>query len=217
MEIRKNVLREALNAGKPTLGTRVESTMPYITEIMASSGKFDYIEFDGEYSPYTEADLENICRAAELFYCSTVVKIDRQNFAFKAQRAIACGAHGLLFADVYDADDVKEILKAIRPSTPEGGVFGRPNRRTGINGQGRMAMQDYIRQTEDVVVMIMVEKTDTVKNLEEICKVPGVDYVAFGFSDYAMNAGLEPASSMDQINEVHRYVIDTAKKYNVGH
>ena len=60
MNIRPNKLRYCLENNLPTLGTRVESPWAYITEIAASSGFFDYIEFEGEYAPHTEPDVENM-------------------------------------------------------------------------------------------------------------------------------------------------------------
>jgi len=215
MEIRPNKLRYALKNKLPTLGTRIESTWPYIAEIAASSGVFDYVEFEGEYAPYTEPDFENICRAVELHGCATVNKIDRQNLGFMAQKSIACGAHGLLLADLYNADEVKEALNLLCPSSPGGGIMGRPNRRLGMNGMGRMTMERYLKQVNDTVMMIMIEKEDAMKNLEEICKVPGVDMVVFGPHDYSMNVGWEPFDSWDKLKVVHTKMIETAAKHGV--
>lgn len=215
MEKRVNKLREALRNHKPSLGTRIETTWPYIAELAASSGMYDYIQFDGEYSPYSQADVENICIASELYGCATVVKVDRQNRAFVAQKAIASGAHGILFADLYNADEVRETIYEITPSAPGGGIFGRPNRRFGMNGSGRMKVADYVSQVNDVVKMIMIEKEDAMKNLEEIVQVPGVDMVAFGPHDYAMNVGWEPDEHGRELEEIHRKMIEVALKYGV--
>jgi len=215
MEIRPNKLRYALANKLPTLGTRVESTWPYIAEIAASSGVFDYVEFEGEYAPYTEPDFENICRAVELHGCATVNKVDRQNLGFMAQKSIACGAQGILFADLYTADEVKEALNLLCPSSPGGGIMGRPNRRLGMNGMGRMTMAKYLKQVKDTVMMIMIEKEEAMKNLEAICKVPGVDMVVFGPHDYSMNVGWEPFESLDKLKAVHTKMIETAAKHGV--
>lgn len=215
MEKRPNKLREALRKNKPSLGTRVETTWPYITELAASSGMYDYIQFDGEYSPYSQADVENICRASELFGCATVVKVDRQNRAFVAQKAIASGAHGILFADLYNAEEVRQTIYEILPSAPEGGIFGRPNRRFGMNGSGRMKVKDYVSQVNDVVKMIMIEKEEAIKNLKEIVQVPGVDMVAFGPHDYAMNVGWEPEEHEEDLENIHRQMIEIALDYDV--
>ncbi len=215
MKIRPNKLRYCLDNHLPTLGTRVESPWAYMTELPASSGLFDYVEFEGEYAPHTEPDVENICRAAELYGCSTVVKVDRQNRAFMAQKAIACGASGILFADLYTADEVRETLYTITSSYPDGGNFGRPNRRLGMNGSGRMRMSDYRKMTDDVVKMIMIEKVDAFKNLDEICKVPGVDMVVYGPFDYALNSGWEMDHNGEDLEKIHREIIAISLKNGV--
>lgn len=215
MEIRPNKLRYCLENNLPTIGTRIESPWAYMTEVAASSGFFDYIEFEGEYVPHTEPDVENFCRAAELYGCATVVKVDRQNRFFKAQKAIACGASGILFADMYTAEDVRESIEAITSSYPGGGIFGRPNRRLGMNGSGRMRMDAYRKMTDDVVKLIMIEKVDAVKNLDAICKVPGVDMVMYGPFDYAMNSGWEMAENAEDLDKIHREIIATSLKNGV--
>ncbi len=215
MDIRRNRLREALNSGKPTLGTRIESTWGFIAELAASSGMYDYIQFDGEYAPYEQSDVENLCMASELHGCPLVVKIDRQNNAFMAQKAIASGAQGILYADVYTADEVRQMIYDITPSAPEGGIFGRPNRRFGMDGTGRMKVADYVKQVNDVVKMIQIEKKEAMDNLEEICQVPGVDMVAFGPHDYCMNVGWEPEDHAEDLEAVHKQLIETALKYGV--
>lgn len=215
MKIRTNRLRELLQKGSPSLGTRVESTWPYITEIASSSGLFDYVEFEGEYTPYDQADLENICRASELGNCATVVKIDRQNSAFMAQKAIAAGAHGILIADLYTADEVRDFIYKITPSNPGGGIFGRPSRRLGMNGSGSMTMADYVKMVNDVVVMVMIEKEEAMNNLEEICRVPRVDMIVFGPWDYSMNVGWEPQKDQEKILEVHKKMIQICQDNQV--
>jgi len=43
--MRKNRLRELLNTGKPTLGTRLQSSWPSTVEVIGHTGLFDYVEF----------------------------------------------------------------------------------------------------------------------------------------------------------------------------
>ena len=51
-EMRENQLRKLLRAGKPSVGTRLQSTWPTVTELVGRSQKFDYVEFLAEYAPY---------------------------------------------------------------------------------------------------------------------------------------------------------------------
>lgn len=215
MEIRPNRLRECLQKGLPSVGARVESPWPYIAEIAASTGYFDYVEYEGEYAPHTEPDIENVCRADEMYGVATVVKVDRQNRFFQAQKAIACGAHGILLADLYTAEEVRETIEALTTSYPGGGIFGRPNRRLCMNGTGRMRMGDYRKMTDEIVKMVMIEKVDAFKNLEEIVSVPGVDMVVFGPFDYATNAGWEMDVNAKDLDAVHREIIRVSLAHGV--
>ena len=50
--MRKNRLRELLNAGEPTLGTHLLSTWPTLVELIGQAGNYDYVEFTAEYAPF---------------------------------------------------------------------------------------------------------------------------------------------------------------------
>ena len=141
--MKTNKLREILNNNQPSIATRILSAWPTITEAVASTGKFDYIEFVAEYAPFSHADLENICRAAELHNISTMIKVDFQNRAYVAQKAMASGFQALLLTDHKTPDEVRETMYVIRPDTPEdGGRFGYPNRRW-IGYQPNLSQMDY--------------------------------------------------------------------------
>ena len=65
--MRENRLRTLLREGKPSLGTRLQSSWPTATELVGHSRKFDYVEFLAEYAPYDLYALDNLGRAIELY------------------------------------------------------------------------------------------------------------------------------------------------------
>ncbi|MEG0145179.1 MAG: 2,4-dihydroxyhept-2-ene-1,7-dioic acid aldolase, partial [Clostridia bacterium] len=83
----ENKLRGLLRTGKPSCATRLSSTWPFMTELVGCSGNFDYVEFLGEYAPFSQLDLENLARAAELHDMGTMIKLDFQHRGYAAQRA----------------------------------------------------------------------------------------------------------------------------------
>ena len=97
--MRPNKLRELLKADKPTLATHIHTTWPSVIEAIGHTGVYDYVEFVGEYGPYDLHDLDNMCRAAELYDMSMMIKVDQEPRGFLAQRAIGSGFHSVLFAD----------------------------------------------------------------------------------------------------------------------
>ena len=89
--MRPNKLRELLKADKPTLATHIHTTWPSVIEAIGHTGLYDYVEFVGEYGPYDLHDLDNMCRAAELYAMSMMIKVDQEPRGFLAQRAIGSG------------------------------------------------------------------------------------------------------------------------------
>lgn len=106
MTDKTNHLRVLLQAGKPSLATRIWSTWPIVIEAAGSTGNYDYVEFVGEYTPFSQSDLENMARAAELHGMSLMMKVDFQNRGYVAQKAIASGVQAILFTDCRNAQEV---------------------------------------------------------------------------------------------------------------
>lgn len=156
--IKENLLRKKLDQKEPTIATRICSTNPFITETVGVSGNFDYIEFAAEYAPFSQVDLENICRAAELYNMATLIKVDFQNRGYVAQKAIAAGFQAILFVDHETPEEVEESIRLTTPATPDcGGKFGYPTRRF-IGCQSHMAPMDHAQRVKQVVRCFMIEK-----------------------------------------------------------
>ena len=210
-----NTIRELLKAGKPTVGTRISSTWPLITEIAGSTGKFDYVEFLAEYAPVEQHDLENIARAAELHNMGTIIKVDYANRAYVAQKAVASGFQAVLFADHRTAADVEATIKILRADCPQdGGVFGYTARRM-IGYSGGFTQMQFADMLRDVVCCFMIEKKEAVENIEDICAVKGVDIIQFGPSDFSMSCGVDARDNAENIRAAEEKCIKTALKYGV--
>jgi 4-hydroxy-2-oxoheptanedioate aldolase len=118
--MKRNILRELLNEGKPALSTRMITTSPAIVEIIGHSGVFDFIELLREYASWTIPDLDNFARAVELFpHMSSMMKVEREPRLHIAQRALGAGIQNLLFADCDSAEEVRECIRCVRPKPQE--------------------------------------------------------------------------------------------------
>jgi 2-keto-3-deoxy-L-rhamnonate aldolase RhmA len=212
--MRRNKFRELLDAGKPTVGTHIHTTWPSMVEAIGHTGEYDYVEFVGEYGPFDLHDLDNLCRAADIYDMSMMIKVDQEPRGFIAQRAIGSGFHSVLFADCQNVEDVKECVKIARADTPEdGGSYGVATRRFSYMGYG--GSQQYVQALRDIVVLIMLEKKGTVDNLEEVLSVPGVDMIQWGGSDYSMSVGKAGQRGAPEIQAAEKRVFETAIKMGV--
>ena len=213
--MKTNRLRHLLANGLPSIGTRIENTWPVITEMVGSTGSFDYVEFVAEYAPFSQADLENIARAAELNEMSSMIKLDFQNRAYVAQKAMASGFQAILFTDHKTAAEVRESIYVVRPDTPEDqGRFGYPNRRW-IGYKPNSPQMDYAAMVRNTVLAFMIEKKEAMDNIEEICSVEGVDIVQFGPSDYSMSRGWNSSERVQEFKAAEREMIKVALAHGV--
>lgn len=205
--MRKNTIRELLNADKPSLCARTAVVWPDIVELIGSLGIYDYVEYAAEYGTFGLPDLDNYCRAAELWGLGSMIKLDQDPRMFMAQRAIGSGFESVLFVDCRTVDEVRECVAICRPDTPtDGGLFGAAGRRFAYSGGDREAFSQALR---DIVVAIMMEKKALVDEIDEVLAIPGVDMIQWGPSDYGMSSGLytqeDPSA---EIKRVEKMVIE---------
>ncbi|MEO2018615.1 MAG: aldolase/citrate lyase family protein [Fuerstiella sp.] len=213
--MRHNRLRELLDAGQPTLGTRMLSTWPTMVELVGHSGMFDYVEFCGEYAPYDHAMLDNMGRAVELFeHLGGMIKIEQESRAHTAVRAIGAGFQSVLFADPRDVVEVEQCVRSIRTERPQsGGLHGVNMHRAAMHDAGSEAWADAM---DKVVIALMIEKKEAIENLEAILAVPGVDMVQFGPADYSNSIGLTGQFAHPKVKEAEQYMITTAQKMGIA-
>lgn len=149
---RRNVLRELIDDGKPTISTHVHSIWPGIAEVIGHAGTMDYIEFTGQYAPWDLLTLENFGRAIDLFpNMSSMMKLDQEPRTFQAERAVGSGIQNLLFADVRTVQDAEECVAAVRAEHPDtGGIAGVKSTRDMGYVYPNVTLQDYVEETKKI-------------------------------------------------------------------
>ena len=214
---KKNVLRELINEGKPTIGTHVHSVWPGVAEVIGHSGTIDYVEFVATYAPYNLFSLEDFGRAIDLFdHMSSMMKLDQDQKIFQAERAFGSGIQNLLFSHIRTVDDAKESVAGMRAETPgSGGLAGASSTRDMGYVFPDIELQDFVKATQDGVVALMIEKKSAVDNLEEILSVPGIDMVQFGGGDYSMNIGAFGNYPHPDVKKAETYTIETCIKKGI--
>ena len=215
--MRKNRLRELLNADQPSLGTHILSSWPSIIELVGHSGMFDYVEFVAEYAPYDLYALDNLGRAIELFdHMSAMMKIEQEPRTYLTVRAIGSGIQNVLFADPRNVEDVEQCVRAVRAESPETGGRHGVGMRRDVRHVLEAGSPAFVEALDDAVVAVMIEKDSAVENLEDLLSVKGVDMVQFGPADYSMSIGLTGQFTHPRVKEAERHVIETALKMGIA-
>ena len=215
--MRRNTLRHLLKEGRPTLGTHVISPWPGIVEVIGHSGAFDYVEFSGEYSPFSLEQLDNFGRAIELFPAmSSMMKVEEHGRAFIAGRAIGAGIQNVLFASCRSADDVRECIRLVRPETPDAaGLRGCTLSRNVAYGRW-VGSEEWVEAMNETVVAIMIEKRAAMDDLKAMLSVKGVDMVQFGPADYSITTGKFWRSNSAELQKRERAIVEMALEMGVA-
>ncbi len=215
--MRKNRLRELLDADQPSLGTHLCSSWPTMTELVGYSGMFDYVEFVAEYAPYDLYALENLGRAVELFdHMTAMMKIEQEPRTYLTVRALGSGIQNVLFADPRTVEDVKACVKAVRAESPQtGGLHGVGMRRD-VGVVLEVGSPEFVESLDQAVIALMIEKAPAVENLDALLSVEGVDMVQFGPADYAMSIGLAGQFTHPEVLKAEQHVIETCLKKGIA-
>jgi 4-hydroxy-2-oxoheptanedioate aldolase len=208
--MRRNFLRERLNAGEPTLGTHLLSAWPTLVELIGATGQYHYVEFTAEYAPFDLHDLDNLGRALELSGLGGMMKVEQTMWTHQAMRAIGSGFQSILFADVRTVEDARSCVEAVRAETPMSGGRHGVGMRRDVGVLREAGTPAFVKALDDAVVAIMVEKRECVEDLDAILSVPGIDMVQFGPADYAMSIGRPGEWGHPEVAAAERRTIETA-------
>jgi 4-hydroxy-2-oxoheptanedioate aldolase len=213
--MRRNLLRQKLDRGEPTLGTHILSTWPTLVELIGQSGQYDYVEFTAEYGPFTMHDLDNLGRAMELSGIGGMMKVEQTQWTHQTMRAIGSGFQSILFADVRTVADAEACVKAVRAESPRTRGLAGVGMRRDVGTIREVGTPAFVKALDDVVVALMIEKRQCVEDLDNVLSVPGIDMVQFGPSDYSMSMGVTGQYTHPDVVKAERKTIETALKKGI--
>jgi 2-keto-3-deoxy-L-rhamnonate aldolase RhmA len=211
----ENRFRDKLDAGLPTLGTRIHSSWATVVELVGYTGMYDYIEFTAEYAPFDIFTFEHLGRAFNLYDLTGVIKVGQESRAFQTAKALNSGFMGVNFADVRNAADAAACVAMVRAETPSlGGTRGVEQARDAkhVLEVGSPAWVEHTRRT---VVTLMIEKKEAVEDVEGILDTEGVDMIVFGARDYALSCGHVGQIAHPAVLEAQAHVFEEARKRRI--
>ena len=187
-------LKHRIQEGMPTVGCFVNLYAPGITECLAQAG-FDFIILDTEHGAFSQGELENMIRACDVSALASVVRVDYDPSS--VQKALDMGADGILVPMIRTVEDVRSVMR--RAKYPPKGNRGADFYSRAYQYRKEDPRGYLTAQNEDTLVILQVETTEAVSNLEQIMSEEGVDAIFIGAMDLSVSMGeLSPATSAMQ-------------------
>jgi 4-hydroxy-2-oxoheptanedioate aldolase len=184
--IRENPLKKRLRDGKALFGTFVRSSDPAVVETLGFAG-FEFIIIDNEHTAMNLENMVNLIRTAELAGMVPTVRI-RQKNAAEILRVLDSGAMGVQVPQVDTPEEARKIARWIKYA-PEGERGFAASQRSA--GYGSMDPVQYAQMSNaNILTVCYCETKESVENLDEIVKVPGVDIIFIGPFDLSQAYGV---------------------------
>lgn len=205
-----NRLKKLLAEGKTAYGTCICTFHPGIVELAVISG-FDFCRIDNEHAWRQDESTEHVLRAAHLAGITPLVRIDKGN-PYLIRKVLEIGASGVIVPEIRNAAEARAAVRAAK--FPPLGDRGYST--LGFSGRyGTAAAADWIKwSNEETLVVIMIEKTEAVTNIDSILAVPGVDIAMFGPADYSVAIGLPgPDKNHRRVQDGLRKTVKAAQRH----
>ena len=183
MELPHNKFKAAIKAGKAQIGIWSSFSSHIVAEVLAGAG-FDWVLLDTEHSP-NELPMVQAQLHAMAGGTATPIVRPAWNDMVLIKRYLDIGAQTLLLPYVQTVEEARNAVRYTR-YPPQGvrGVAGA----TRATGYGRI--KDYFKRVhEELCVLVQVETRLSLKNLDAIAEVEGVDGAFIGPNDLAADLG----------------------------
>ena len=206
----KNIAKEKILNNELCLGVGLrQSRTVDIGKIMATSG-YDWLFIDMEHNSMDIDIASQISVAAQDAGITPIVRVP--DFAHHhATRVLDCGAMGVVFPHVDNADIAKKLVSyCLYP--PKG-----HRSMTGVLPQLDFKQQPIadVASTinKNMLIVIMLESPEAIDNVDSIAAVDGVDVILIGTNDLCMEMGIPGDYSNPKVKDAYIKVIEACKKY----
>jgi 4-hydroxy-2-oxoheptanedioate aldolase len=179
-----NSFMKALQGHQLQLGLWLGLANATTAELCAGAG-FDWLLIDGEHAPF---DIPTIAAQLQAISASPSHAVVRPPIgeAWIIKQLLDIGAQTLLVPMVETADQARELVRATR--YPPQGIRGVGAALARASNYNRVA--DYLTTAnEQICLLLQVETTRGLANIEAIAGINGVDGIFIGPSDLAADMG----------------------------
>ena len=179
-----NLFKRAIAAPGVQYGLWLGLADAYAAELCATAG-FDWLLVDGEHGPNDLRSMLSVLQAVAPYPSQPVVRIPHGDAALIKQ-VLEIGATTLLVPMVETAEQAQALVRATR--YPPAGMCGVGS---GLARSSRWSgYPNYLEEANDsVCLLVQVETTTALANLDEIAAVDGVDGVFIGPADLSASMG----------------------------
>ena len=205
--MRKNKLKEIFKSGKFAVNGWLQIPNSFTAELMANQN-WDSLTLDMQHGVI---DYPNAVGMLQAISTTKVVPMARVNWNEPGQimKILDAGAYGIICPMVSNKIEAEKFVKACM-YPPDGYRSYGPIRGLVYGGP------DYADEANnEILKFAMIETKESLENLDEIMKTPGLDGIYIGPADLSLAIGQKPSFDKlegDPVYDVIMKILEHAKK-----
>ena len=208
----KNIAKDKIKNKEICIGVGLrQSRTVDIGKIMKTCG-YDWLFIDMEHNSMDIDIASQISVASQDSGITPIVRVP--DFAHHhATRVLDCGAQGVVFPHVDDEETAKDLVsQCLYP--PDG-----HRSMTGVLPQLDFEKHSIAEVSqvinEDIIIVVMLESPQAIKNVDKIASVKGIDVLLIGTNDLCMEMGIPGQYDHEDIKSSYKKVIDACNRNNI--
>ena len=199
-----NQILERMKRGEKALGLNLTEPSGLMVEL-AGRCRLDFVSFDGQHTPLTPAEIGEMCRLADAYEMTVSMRI-----ADGAESTILSfldrGVRMVTIPNLLTGAQAAELVKysffapiGLRSATSIATMHGQ------VDGDHVRLFREV---NENTVIVPQLESIVSLRNLDEILAVPGIDFFGGGAEDMAQSLGLPGQPQHPQVAETYAKITE---------
>ena len=178
-------LKQRIKAGEAVHGRWINLGSSISSEIVGSAG-FDWELIDLEHGVWTESNLVYQLQSLESSSTTSIIRIESYD-APRVKKVLDLGASGIMFPQIQNTNEAKLAIS---------NMYYPPLGRRGLAKMIRSTQyganfEEYYNSiTDNLLGVIQIETLESLKHLDEIAAIDGVDVLFLGPADLSLALGI---------------------------
>lgn len=195
-------IKAKLKRGEVSIGSWMSMAHVSIAEILASAG-YEWVVVETEHTAIDNSEVLKLVMAIEGAGAIPLVRL-AWNDPIQCKAVMDSGAAGVLVPMVNTRADAQLAVQSVK--YPPLGFRGVGLARA--QGYGQDFNAYVARANADSLLIVQIEHIDAVRNIEEICAVPGIDGTFIGPYDLSMSMGIPGQLDHPDLLKARQRVLD---------
>ena len=204
----KSALKQHRAVSGPIVG---EARSNSFVKQMALAGH-DFLWFDMEHAMFNWETVANLTQMSLVCDIVPLIRVTDLQYALVA-RALDAGAQGIVIPRVDTRAQVEEAVSFIKyPPLGHRGAGGEAR-----NGYRPTTIPEAIATgNAETLVIVQIESTQGIENLDDICQVPGLDVICVGPQDLSISLGIPGQRQSPVFIEAIQRIIETGTRHGIA-